>query len=159
MPVARHPPHRSLHEELPHRAPTSGNNAQALLCRDWPPHQTAFRIWSAHFTSQRPNVGDTLGCVRSFPLRARLGFTMSIPSPALCPELVSLNRFPLVSPLSSTSSADHSAPQPLFEGFTGTIGLSTSRNRSSPSYSLDSRRGPRGATRQGQFAGSPGSRA
>jgi hypothetical protein len=124
MPVARHPPHRSLHEELPHRAPTSGNNAQALLCRDWPPHQTAFRIWSAHFTSQRPNVGDTLGCIRSFPLRARLGFTMSVTFPALRPELVLLNRFPLVSPLSSTFSADCSAPQPLFKGFTGTIGLS-----------------------------------
>ncbi len=58
------------------------------------------------------------------PLRARLGFTMSVPSPALRPGLVSLNRFPLVSPLSSTFSADHSAPQPLFEGFTGIIGLS-----------------------------------
>jgi hypothetical protein len=42
----------------------------------------------------------------------------------LCPELVSLNRFPLVSPLSSTLSAHCSAPQHLFEGFTGTIGLS-----------------------------------
>jgi len=49
---------------------------------------------------------------------------MSEPSPALCPELVSLNRFPLVSPLSSTLSAHCSAPQHLFEGFTGTIGLS-----------------------------------
>ena len=45
-------------------------------------------------------------------------------SPALCPKLVSLNRFPLASPLSSTLSADSGAPQPLFEGFTGTIGLS-----------------------------------
>ena len=49
---------------------------------------------------------------------------MSEPSPALCPELVSLNRFPLVSPLSSTLSAHCSALQHLFEGFTGTIGLS-----------------------------------
>ena len=49
---------------------------------------------------------------------------MSEPFPALCPELVSLNRFPLVSPLSSTLSAHCSAPQHLFEGFTGTIGLS-----------------------------------
>jgi hypothetical protein len=49
---------------------------------------------------------------------------MSIPSPALCPELVSLNRFPLVSPLSSTFSADYGAPQSLFEGFTGTMKLS-----------------------------------
>jgi hypothetical protein len=46
------------------------------------------------------------------------------PSPALCPELVSLNRFPLVSPLSSTLSAHCSALQHLFEGFIGTIGLS-----------------------------------
>ena len=37
MPVARHPPHRSGLEELPHPAPTSGNNAQTLLCRDWLP--------------------------------------------------------------------------------------------------------------------------
>jgi hypothetical protein len=49
---------------------------------------------------------------------------MSVPSPVLCPELVSLSRFPLLSPLSSTFSAYCSAPQPLFEGFTGTIGLS-----------------------------------
>ena len=49
---------------------------------------------------------------------------MSESSPALCPELVSLNRFPLVSPLPSTLSAHCSAPQHLFEGFTGTIGLS-----------------------------------
>jgi len=49
---------------------------------------------------------------------------MSAPSPALCPGPVSPNRFPLVSPLSSTFSAHCSAPQPLFEGFTGTIGLS-----------------------------------
>ena len=49
---------------------------------------------------------------------------MSEPSPALCPRLVSLNRFPLASPLSSTLSAHCSAPQHLFEGFTGTIGLS-----------------------------------
>ena len=49
---------------------------------------------------------------------------MSESSPALCPEFVSLNRFPLVSPLSSTLSAHCSAPQHLFEGFTGTIGLS-----------------------------------
>lgn len=49
---------------------------------------------------------------------------MSEPSPALCPELVSLNRFPLVSPLSSTLSAHCSALQHLFEGFTGTIGPS-----------------------------------
>jgi len=27
MPVARHPPHRSVLEELPHTAPTSGNDA------------------------------------------------------------------------------------------------------------------------------------
>ena len=82
------------------------------------------RICSVHFTSQSPNVGDTLGCIRRFPLRARLGFTMSEPFPVLCPELVSLNRFPLVSPLSSTLSAHCSALQHLFEGFTGTIGLS-----------------------------------
>ncbi len=49
---------------------------------------------------------------------------MSEPSPALCPRLVSLNRFPLVSPLSSTLSVHCRAPQHLFEGFTGTIGLS-----------------------------------
>ncbi len=49
---------------------------------------------------------------------------MSEPCPALCPELVSLNRFPLASPLSSTISAHCSTPQHLFEGFTGTIGLS-----------------------------------
>jgi hypothetical protein len=49
---------------------------------------------------------------------------MSVPSPALWPELVSLNRFPLVSPLSSTFSADYGAPQSLFEGFTGTMKLS-----------------------------------
>ena len=49
---------------------------------------------------------------------------MSKPFPALCPDLVSLNRFPLASPLSSTLSAHCSAPQHLFEGFTGTIGLS-----------------------------------
>ena len=49
---------------------------------------------------------------------------MSMPSPALCPELVSLNRFPLVSPLSSTFSADYGVPQSLFEGFTGTMRLS-----------------------------------
>jgi len=49
---------------------------------------------------------------------------MSAPSPARCPELVSLNGFPLVSPLSSTLSAHCSALQHLFEGFTGTIGLS-----------------------------------
>ena len=49
---------------------------------------------------------------------------MSETSPALCPELVSLNRFPLASPLSSTLSAHCSALQHLFEGFTGTIGLS-----------------------------------
>ena len=49
---------------------------------------------------------------------------MSEPSPALCPELVSLNRFPLVSLLSSTLSAHCSAPQHLFEGFIGTIELS-----------------------------------
>jgi hypothetical protein len=36
MPVTRHPPHRSGHEELPHPAPTSGSNAQTLLCRNWP---------------------------------------------------------------------------------------------------------------------------
>jgi len=30
MPVSRHRPHRSRRAELPHRAPTSGNNAQAL---------------------------------------------------------------------------------------------------------------------------------
>jgi hypothetical protein len=29
MPIARHPPHRSVHEELPHTAPASGNNAKA----------------------------------------------------------------------------------------------------------------------------------
>ena len=28
MPVSRHPPHRSVREELPHTAPTSGNNAE-----------------------------------------------------------------------------------------------------------------------------------
>ena len=28
MPVTRHPPYRSVHEELPHTAPTSGNNAE-----------------------------------------------------------------------------------------------------------------------------------
>ena len=49
---------------------------------------------------------------------------MSDTFPALCPELVSLNRFPLVSPLSSTFSADYGAPQSLFEGFTGTMKLS-----------------------------------
>ncbi len=49
---------------------------------------------------------------------------MSMPSPALCPELVSLNRFPLVSPLSSTFSAGYGVPQSLFEGFTGTMKLS-----------------------------------
>ena len=27
--VARHPPHRSVHEELPHTAPASGNDAKA----------------------------------------------------------------------------------------------------------------------------------
>jgi hypothetical protein len=37
MPVTRHPPHRSGLEELPHPAPTSGINAQTLLCRDWLP--------------------------------------------------------------------------------------------------------------------------
>ncbi len=28
MPVARHPPYRSVREVLPHTAPTSGNNAE-----------------------------------------------------------------------------------------------------------------------------------
>jgi len=28
MPVTRHPPHRSVREELPHTAPTSGTNAE-----------------------------------------------------------------------------------------------------------------------------------
>ena len=28
MPVTQHPPYRSVHEELPHTAPTSGNNAE-----------------------------------------------------------------------------------------------------------------------------------
>ena len=37
MPVTPHPPHRSGLEELPHPAPTSGSNAQTLLCRDWLP--------------------------------------------------------------------------------------------------------------------------
>lgn len=31
MPVARHPPHRSQHAELPHWAPALGDDAQALL--------------------------------------------------------------------------------------------------------------------------------
>ncbi len=30
MPVARHPPPRSVREELPHTAPASGRNAQAF---------------------------------------------------------------------------------------------------------------------------------
>jgi hypothetical protein len=29
MRVTPHPPHRSVHEELPHTAPASGNNAKA----------------------------------------------------------------------------------------------------------------------------------
>ena len=123
------------------------------------PQQSVCRIWSVHFTSQRSNVGNSFGCIRRFQLRARLRFTMSELSPTLWPELVSLDRFPLVSPLSSTLSAHCSAPQRLFEGFTGTTGLSDFQNRSSSSYSLDSRRGPRTATCQGQFTGSPGSRA
>ena len=32
MPVTRHPPYRSVHEELPHTAPTSGDNAENLFC-------------------------------------------------------------------------------------------------------------------------------
>ena len=35
MPVARHPPHRSQHAELPHWAPTLGIDAQAL-CLPYP---------------------------------------------------------------------------------------------------------------------------
>jgi len=31
MPVARHPPHRSLRADLPHRAPASGSDAQAVF--------------------------------------------------------------------------------------------------------------------------------
>jgi hypothetical protein len=31
MPVARHPPHRSVREELPHTAPTLGTTAKALI--------------------------------------------------------------------------------------------------------------------------------
>ena len=31
MPVTRHPPYRSVHEELPHTAPTSGDNAE-IFC-------------------------------------------------------------------------------------------------------------------------------
>jgi hypothetical protein len=31
MPVTRHPPHRSGHEELPHPAPTSGTNAETPI--------------------------------------------------------------------------------------------------------------------------------
>ena len=34
MPVARHPPPRSLHEQLPHTAPASGNNAKTYQGRD-----------------------------------------------------------------------------------------------------------------------------
>ena len=30
MPVTRRNPHRSVHEELPHTAPASGDNAKAL---------------------------------------------------------------------------------------------------------------------------------
>ena len=40
MPVTRHPPHRSGLEELPHPAPSSGINAQTLLCRGW--------LWGRH---------------------------------------------------------------------------------------------------------------
>ena len=70
-----------------------------------------------------PNAGNIPGSVRGFPLRAHLRFIMSVPSPALRLELVSLNRFPLVRPLSSIFSADCGVPQPLFKSFTCTMEL------------------------------------
>ncbi len=68
MPVTRHPPHRPVHEELPHTAPTSGNDANT--------HQ---RIRMAHDLT--------------YPLK-RTGRAC----PALCPEHVLLKRIPLGQP-------------------------------------------------------------
>ncbi len=68
MPVARHSPHRSVHEELPHTAPTSGNDANT--------HQ---RIRMAHDLT--------------YPLK-RTGRAC----PTLYPGHVLLNRIPLGQP-------------------------------------------------------------
>jgi hypothetical protein len=45
MPVARHPPHRSQRAELPHWAPTSGNDAQATNCLPYP-FQRTLQVYS-----------------------------------------------------------------------------------------------------------------
>jgi len=44
MPVTRHPPHRSVREELPHTAPTSGlNNAKPLVWIRCADHRRSFQ--------------------------------------------------------------------------------------------------------------------
>jgi hypothetical protein len=66
-------------------------------------------------------------------------------------------RFPLASPLLSTPSARSSAPEPLFEGFVDTMGLSDSLHPSIMGVShLGSPCGP-GMTSPGQVQGLPGS--
>ncbi len=84
-----------------------------------------------------------LGCVRGFPLRARLGSSIPSPYPVLCPVPVRENVFPLANPLPSTHSAGHGAPQPLFASFTGTMELSDFPPPCSTGVlTKDSRQGP-----------------
>ncbi len=74
-------------------------------------------------------VGAKVG-IRSWPCRrfpalcpCRVRHVRSF-RPARCPGLVLLYGFPLVRPLSSTPSAVRDASRVLFEGFSGTMGLS-----------------------------------
>jgi len=95
MPVTRHPPRRSQHAELPHWAPTSGSDAQAL---------GKIRLMLRGSLCSRSSLATC---------RTRLGAFCKAAWPCV-QTLVCLTGFPLVSLLSSTTSADQGAPWPLF---------------------------------------------
>ena len=95
MPVTRHPPRRSQHAQLTHWAPTSGNDAQALA---------KIRLLLR---------GSSCSSSSLATCRTRLG---AFCKAAWCcfQALVFLTKFPLGSPLASTTSAAYSSILSLY---------------------------------------------
>ena len=133
-PVTRRPPHRSLRAELPHKAPTSGTDAQTL-CLPYP-FQRTWQVCGC-------DIGTISWQCPRFLASCPFRVVHIEPYRHCVRNLFCWNEFPLVRPLGSTFSANHGAPQSLFERFSATISLS---DFPSPYIAVvllpDSQRGP-----------------
>ena len=130
---------------------------QPLFASNSPDRQPAVPA-GAHFAgrkSQRRHGLLAVSAVSRFvPVWSR---PYSLPARHCVRNLFRLSEFPLASPLGSTLSANCDASQPLFEGFSATMGLSDFPHPYVAGVLLpDSQRGPRCHSRPN--AGSPGSR-